>query len=223
MSVPLLPLASVTGYLAESRMVAGAWFAFHGFILAFLLVITLADSMASQDEIVQAIVDLRSRLATTEAALQQTQDENVRLQTVLDAATSVSGPPPLVLATSPLVDTRLNGKPAIFAGSQEAWTDWSFVLRAYCSALSPRLMTLMESAQGQPALIVLASVADLALSAQLYYVLAFSCKGRALEKPRAALVGNGLEIWWLLCEEREPRQRMRLINGDVDEHPQDRA
>ena len=102
------------------------------------------------------------------------------------------------------------GKPAVFAGTQESWTDWSFVFKAYCSALSKRLVALMEAAQGQPALIMPTDPADQAISAQLHYVLALSCKERALEKLRAAPIGNGLEIWRLFCEEWEPRQRMRF-------------
>jgi hypothetical protein len=68
----------------------------------------------------------------------------------------------------------------------------------------------MDAAQGEVALVVPTDAIDLALSAQLYYVLCLSVKDRALEKLRAAPVGNGLEVWRLFCEEWEPRQRMRF-------------
>ena len=169
-------------------------------------------SMATaQEDIVQAILDMRLRLDATEATFQSTRDDNARLNTLLAQTTSVGGrtaPPPPVMSS--LVDTRLIGKPAVFAGTQESWTDWSFVFKAYCSALSTRLVALMEAAQGQPALIMPTDPADQAISAQLYYALALSCKERALEKLRAAPIGNGLEIWRLFCEEWEPRQRMRF-------------
>ena len=192
-------------------MVAGAVLAIPAIALFFALHWLAPRSMTAQEDIVQAILDMRLRLDATEATLQSTRDDNARLNTLLAQTTSVgsrSAPPPPVLSS--LVDTRLIGKPAVFAGTQDTWTDWSFVFKAYCSALSTRLVALMEAAQGQPALIMPTDPADQAISAQLYYVLALSCKERALEKLRAAPIGNGLEIWRLFCEEWEPRQRMRF-------------
>ncbi len=108
--------------------------AFHGLILATFVLVILGIKMISESEIVQAILDLGSRLETTQAALQRTQDDSVRHQAVLVAATFQSGPasppPASAPATSSLVDARFIGKATIFAGNQEAWADWSFVFRA---------------------------------------------------------------------------------------------
>ncbi len=133
-------------------MIAGAQVAISVVTLIFVFVLAWASGMTSQDDVAQAILDMRLRLDATEAALQQTRDDNVRLNTLLAQATTVGRPPPQPApppTSSSLVDTRLIGKPAVFAGMQEAWTDWSFVLEAYCSALSTRLVALMEAAQGQ--------------------------------------------------------------------------
>ncbi len=141
-------------------------------IFGIFLARLAAAAMTSQEDSVQALLDMRTRLDTSEAVLQTTRDDNVRLNKLLAQATSVGGrqqqqaPPPPPTRSS-LVDTRLIGKPAIFAGTQEAWTDWSFVFKAYCSALSPRLVALMEAAQGQPALIIPTDPMDQAISAQL--------------------------------------------------------
>ena len=167
---------------AYPRMVAGAGLAILSAIAVFIALhwSVASRSMTAQEDIVQAILDMRLRLDATEATLQSTRDDNVRLNTLLAQTTSVGGrsapPPPPVMSS--LVDTRLIGKPAVFAGTQDTWTDWSFVFKAYCSALSTRLVALMEAAQGQPALIMPTDPADQAISAQQYYVLALSCKER---------------------------------------------
>ena len=155
-------------------MVAGAGVRIQGItFLAILLILSanVAAAMTSQEDIVQAILDLRTRLDASEAVVQTTRDDNVRLNNLLAQSTAVGGrpqyapPPPPTMSS--LVDTRLIGKPVVFAGTQESWTDWAFVFKAYCSALSPRLVTLMEAAQGQPALIMPADPLDVAISAQL--------------------------------------------------------
>ena len=196
-------------------MAAGAGFAIRLAIASFVFLESSSRNMTAQEDIVQAILDMRLRLDATEAALQSTRDDNVVLNNMRAQATMAGGvqprdaPPPTPTMSS-LVDTRLIGKPAVFSGTQEPWTDWSFVFKAYCSALSTRLVALMEAAQGQSDLIMPTDPADQAISSQLYYVLALSCKDRALEKLRAAPIGNGLEIWRLFCDEWEPRQRMRF-------------
>ena len=169
------------------------------------------SAMATNEQVVQALQDLQLRLAAAEAAAQQSRDDNQRLQDRLAAAIPAGGQqigappqatfPPQYGSASSLIDTRLIGKPGIFAGTQESWPDWGFVFKAYSAALSPRLIVLMDAAQGEVALVVPTDAIDLALSAQLYYVLCLSVKDRALEKLRAAPVGNGLEVWRLFCEE----------------------
>ena len=171
--------------------------------------------MATNEQVVQAIADLQTRLAAAEAAAQQARDETTRLQTQFATALPAGGQPappqqPQYGAQSSLIDTRLIGKPGIFSGTQESWADWAFVFKAYCAALNPRLITLLNAAQSEQTQVFPKDDTDISLSAQLYYVLCLSVKDRALEKLRAAPVANGLEVWRLFCEEWEPRQRMRF-------------
>ena len=51
---------------------------------------------------------------------------------------------------------------------------------------------------------------DRQVNAQLYFVLAMLLKDGAMKKAPNALVGHGSEMWRLLCEEYEPRQRRRF-------------
>ena len=44
------------------------------------------------------------------------------------------------------VDTRLLGKPGEFLGAQDAWRDWSAVVRGYAGAAVPRLQRLLVEA-----------------------------------------------------------------------------
>ena len=171
--------------------------------------------MATNEQVVQAIADLQTRLAAAEAAAQQARDETTRLQTQFATALPAGGQPappqqPQYGAQSSLIDTRLIGKPGIFSGTQESWADWAFVFKAYCAALNPRLITLLNAAQSEQTQVFPKDDTDISLSAQLYYVLCLSVKDRALEKLRAAPVANGLEVWRLFCDEWEPRQRMRF-------------
>eukprot|EP00974_Lingulodinium_polyedra_P041972 4028889-Lingulodinium_polyedra.AAC.1 len=73
-----------------------------------------------------------------------------------------------------LVDTRMLSKPQAFAGTMESWQDWSFVFRAYCAAINPRMTDLMRHAQDSAEPIMTTNAVDGALSSQLYYILALS-------------------------------------------------
>ena len=132
-----------------------------------LIVIFIATShlvlgdkfMATQEQVVSAIADLQTRLAAAEAEALQSRNVAIRLQTQIAAALPVGGappaPPPFQYgAQSSLIDTRLIGKPGIFSGTQESWPDWAFVFKAYCAALNPRLITLLNAAQAEQTLVV---------------------------------------------------------------------
>ena len=111
-----------------------------------------------------------------------------------------------------LVDTKLLSKPKVFEGSQETWSDWAFVFRAYTAALASGLSTLMAKASDtDDDLEALRTCGDNeALDSQLYYILALSCQGRALEKLRSCPESRGLEVWRAFHQEWEPRQRARF-------------
>ena len=53
------------------------------------------------------------------------------------------------LATSAgqVVDTRVLGRPDEWDGSEKAWPDWSFVMKAYAGAIDQELSTVMNGAE----------------------------------------------------------------------------
>ena len=72
------------------------------------------------------------------------------------------------------------------------------------------MVALMEHAQrAADSLDLRTAPSDKQNNAQLYNVLAMLEKDVAMKQARNALVGHGSEIWRLLCEEYEPRQRRR--------------
>jgi hypothetical protein len=96
-------------------MLARALVAIQGFIILaiwFSLLSSVAVAMTSQEDLVQAILALSFRLEACEAVDQMTRP----------------------LTMSSLVNTKLIGKPLVFAGTKESWTDWAFVFKVDCSA-----------------------------------------------------------------------------------------
>ena len=92
-------------------MVAGAEVRIQGFTflaILFSFLASVAAAMTSQEDIVQAILDLRTRLDASEAVVQKTRYDNVRLNNLLAQSTAVGGrpqyapPPP---PTNPQKDT----------------------------------------------------------------------------------------------------------------------
>ena len=157
----------------------------------------------AEAELRAALEAMNQRLAQLDHTGQTQAQENARLAVELarmraDAAAAAPSTP---APTSSLVDTRMISKPQVFAGVTEHGGDWACVFRAYCAAIHPRMTDLMQAAQDANELVVPTNASDIALSNQLYYILALSVKDRALEKLRATPVGNGFECWRNFCDE----------------------
>ena len=110
------------------------------------------------------------------------------------------------------MDTRLLGKPGDSSGAQDAWRDWSAVLKGYAGAAVPRLQKLMTEAAKATTPIFNATILeedDRAASAQLYWMMLTICKGAALT---IAFLGDseGLEAWKQLTEKYEAKIRTRF-------------
>ena len=102
-------------------------------------------------------------------------------------------------------------QPVAFDGDRTKWAEWAFTVRAYARAVSTRMVVLMEHAQSATDLLDLPTApSDNQVNAQLYYVLAVLVKDGAMKKARNTRMSHGSEIWSLLCEEYEPRQRRRF-------------
>ena len=110
------------------------------------------------------------------------------------------------------VDTRLLEKPGD-SGAQDAWRDWSAVLKGHAGAAVPRLQKLMTEAGKATTPIFNATILeedDRAASAQLYWMMLTICKGAALTIAFLAGDSEGLEAWKQLTEKHEAKIRTRF-------------
>ena len=115
----------------------------------------------------------------------------------MEAASSTPTPQQVLLPS--VIDTRLLKRPVAFDGDRTEWADWAFTFRANASPVSSRMVVWMEHAES--------ATGPLDLPTEPSAMLV---KDGAMKKARNALVGHSSEIWRLLCEEYEPRQRRRL-------------
>ena len=115
-----------------------------------------------------------------------------------------------------LVDTKAIGKPPTFSGDVDVngqpegmpWSQWSFVFRSYLRAFDPtatRLLRQVETNVEGPVV-----VDKRRLSIQLIWVLALTCRGKALQVARRVPEGFGFEARKQLCREFEPRLPSRF-------------
>ena len=122
-----------------------------------------------------------------------------------------------------LVDTKAIGKHPTFSGDVDVngqpegmpWSQWSFVFRSCVGAFDPtatRLLRQVESIVEDPVVVDNTSMTEgqRRLSTQLFYVLALTCRGKALQVVRRVPEGFGFEAWKQLCREFEPRLPSRF-------------
>ena len=114
-----------------------------------------------------------------------------------------------------LVDTRLLTKPNVYSGEhdgKERWSTWSFKMKAYCAAMSPRLGELMLSASRQDQDIRQDEMTpnDGAHSTNLYYILSLLTDGEALDIVQNSPTNNGMEVWRRMVSRWEPRVPSRF-------------
>ena len=96
-----------------------------------------------------------------------------------------------------LVDTKVIGKPPTFSGDVDVngqpkdmpWSQWSFVFRSYLQAFDPtasRLLQQVETNVEDPVVVDNTGMTEgeRRLSIQLFYVLALTCRGKALQVVR---------------------------------------
>ena len=116
--------------------------------------------------------------------------------------------PPTVDAHGMLLDLKGIGRPSIFSGAEEAWSEWRFMFENWCALLG-ETEAMMVAARGQPVngptLATLGPDAVVA-SKTLYHVLCLHTRGRALATVRLSERYNGLMAWVLLTKEYEPAE-----------------
>ena len=120
-------------------------------------------------------------------------------------------------------DTKAIGKPPAFSGDVDVngqpkdmpWSQWSFVFRSYLQAFDPtasRLLQQVETNVEDPVVVDNTGMTEeeTRLSIQLFYVLALTCRGKALQVVRRVPEGFGFEARKQLCREFEPRLPLRF-------------
>ena len=98
-------------------------------------------------------------------------------------------------AAGQVLDTRVLGRPDKWDGSEKAWPNWSFVMKAYAGAIDQDLSADMTTAEcSTDAMSNDAMTGERkARSVQLYFVLIMLCTGRALDRIANAPHGWGME------------------------------
>ena len=116
----------------------------------------------------------------------------------------------------PLVDTRLLGRPQVFAVVETEWPDWDFSFKAYTSAVDGAVSDLSATAAiSATPISLVGSTADVpSRSKNLLCMLAMLTTGLALGIVRQAgqaEASNGLEAWRLLLARYEPNATSRVV------------
>ena len=121
--------------------------------LTVLVVWTIFEYVESMDQLPQAQQNvLRAAVSEALGGQQSTIDalvEEVRRLRGLGTPIGPDAPPGLAPhqpRTKSLVDTKM-AKPPMFPGSEGAWPDWSFKLKAYVAAVHPGLAIVLEQAE----------------------------------------------------------------------------
>ena len=148
---------------------------------------------------------MEARLIALEGPLRQTEEVLVaeRLaRPTAEAAQQTVGPQPAGTGVGggserPPVDTKAIGKLPTFSGYVDVngqpegvpWSQWSFVLRSDRGAFDPtatRLLQQVETNVEDPVVVDNTGMTDVErrLSIQLFYVLALTCRGKALQVVR---------------------------------------
>ncbi|CAK0900469.1 unnamed protein product, partial [Prorocentrum cordatum] len=166
-----------------------------------------------------------------EAALQS---QPVEARTVIDRLSAQTtavpaGPPEAPAPTTGQdgnapVDTRALGKPPPHSGdattegkpeSGLAWQQWSFTFRAYAGAFGASRREALDFAarrtdEDQPISNVAMEPRERRLSAQIFYALALTCRGRASSAVQRVPEGGGIEARRQLRIEFEPQLPSRF-------------
>ena len=135
------------------------------------------------DLLTHQLQELATRQQQAEAALLE---ERAAIRALENQNNQARAPP--TASALGMVDTRLLGKPEKWNGTDAAWKDWRFVVRAYLQAAMPTIGDLLDRAEGDTTQVECEhlSVEEKASSQQLYYVLVLLTSDRALDKVQAA-------------------------------------
>ena len=111
------------------------------------------------------------------------------------------------------VDARLLGRPPKFDGSENAWPDWSFQVRAYLETVHGDMgnhLDLVQASPDTPLVLSGMNPSSIANAKKLYYILAMLLSGSPLLTLKQVEKGNGFECWRQLLTRYETNTSSRL-------------
>ena len=105
------------------------------------------------------------------------------------------------------------GRPDKWDGSEMAWPNWSFVMKAYAGAIDQDLSADMTTAECSTDAVSNSAMTGerKARSVQLCFVLIMLCTGRALDRTANAPHGWCMEALRLLFQAYSPKNNARLV------------
>ena len=161
--------------------------------------------MAAEEQL-RALQAQLAELQGMVATLTQQQQQQPAAPAAAAAAAAPSQLPPAI-------DTRVIGKPEMFFGSREKFPEWSFVFKAYMSAIDARYSDLLEQAGDKDSIIRNLDLEphEKQLSTQLYYILVMLCRDKAQDKMNAVGSGEGFEAWRQFIIDWDPKVRTRRV------------
>ncbi len=122
----------------------------------------------------------------------------------------------IVTMASPLIDTKLLGRPRSYSGACGEWGQWRLVFISYIGALSPAPLAGLEHAERQHSALPLSALSD--DECMLSYVLAQALSGSNLQMLMNVGECNGYEGWRHLVHREEPTAGKQCTSwsSDVD-------
>ena len=120
----------------------------------------------------------------------------------------------MAAAAGLLVDARSLAKPSRFDGAEGRWRDWRFSFEAYLGLLGHDILEMASQTAGSDRAVLPTAQLDAdqqAVTKTLYFILAQTVGGRALQMLRALPGHNGLEAWRQMVKHYEPKNPIRAV------------
>ena len=109
------------------------------------------------------------------------------------------------------------GKPPIYSGKDDEWSDWSFVMRSYVSLLFVHVPALLAGAQdtsspdmGMTRIRATLTEDGVTAAKKLFHVLVMNVRGPALAVIRGITDMNGAWAWRALSTRHAPNTAPRV-------------
>ena len=122
------------------------------------------------------------------------------------------------------------GKPPIYSGMEDAWSEWTFVMRSFVSLQSAHIPALLAGAEdatnpdmGMTRIRATLTDDGVAAAQKLFHVLVMNVRGPAPAVIRGITYMNGALAWRALITRYAPNtaQRAQSLNRRLDKERQE--